>query len=129
MMRVAFLLFVSLIADAARAAEPVPPCRAHPERIGQCRVVHGRLSVGNGTPMTRIWIVGTRRLLGVTERWDRDGSEIDTLPANVLALLTRDPVGRDVYGNFEVCPFTRDRPGSMQMICVASASRLHVRLR
>jgi hypothetical protein len=70
-----------------------------------------------------------RRILGVTERWDRNGAEIDTLPANVLAALTRDPVGRDVFGDFEVCPFEVERPGRMQPVCVASARRLILRFR
>ena len=34
---------------------------------------------------------------------------------------------RQVFGDFEVCPFTRRRPGIMQMVCIAGASNLTVR--
>jgi len=30
----------------------------------------------------------------------------------------------DVYGNFEVCPFTESKPNEMQMVCVESAIHL-----
>jgi hypothetical protein len=30
--------------------------------------------------------------------------------------------GVRVYGNFEVCPFTQQKPGAMQMVCVQSVS-------
>ena len=29
-----------------------------------------------------------------------------------------------IYGDYEVCPLTRERPGWMQMVCIASGSRM-----
>lgn len=115
-----------LTADgAAAAAAPRSPCRSHSDLVGRCRTVHGRLSVWNGTPSLRIWIVGTRRILGVSE-WRMAEMERDLLPANVWAAFGDDPPNRQVFGDFDVCPFTRERPGWMQMVCVARAIRLHV---
>jgi hypothetical protein len=34
--------------------------------------------------------------------------------------------GTEEYGDFEVCPFTPDKSGHMQMVCVESATRLIV---
>jgi len=126
-MRTPLLVALALVvADvAAAAAPPRSPCRTHPDLVGRCRIVHGRLSVSNGTPSLRIWIVGTRRILGVSE-WRMAEWERELLPANVWAAFGDHPLDREIFGNFEVCPFTRDRPGWMQMICVARATRLHV---
>jgi hypothetical protein len=109
---------------AAAAAQPGAPCRTHPDLVGRCRTVHGRLSVWNGTPSLRIWIVGTRRILGVSE-WRMAEMERDLLPANVWAAFGDDPPGRQLFGDFLVCPFARERPRRMQMVCVARATRLH----
>ena len=124
------LLALSLIAAdfGAAAAQRPSRCRAHPDLVGRCRIVHGRLSVWNGTPSLRIWIVGTNRMLGLSE-WRLGGTERDLLPANVQTALGEHPPDRDVFGDFEVCPFTRSRPGWMQFVCVASARNLVPRTR
>lgn len=119
--------FALLAADAAAASGPrLPACRARPELVGACRTVHGRLFAANGTPSLRIWIVGTRRILGVTD-WRPGSGEDPILPANVRAALGDRPFDVQVYGDFEVCPFTRERPGWMQFVCVVSGRRLVVR--
>jgi len=30
----------------------------------------------------------------------------------------------EAYGDFYVCPFTREKPGEMQRVCIESASRV-----
>jgi hypothetical protein len=30
----------------------------------------------------------------------------------------------ELYGDYEVCPFTKFQPGRMQMVCIESGSRL-----
>jgi hypothetical protein len=30
----------------------------------------------------------------------------------------------EAWGDFEVCPFARERPGEMQMVCVESAKNV-----
>src|SRR5258707_8821616 len=80
--------------------------------IGSCYWVKGRLSYYNGTPSTRIWIVGTHRILGVP-------SEDSELPANVKSLLKN--FDDSIYAEFEVCPITEERTGEMRMVLVKSA--------
>ena len=43
-------------------------CRQHPQLIGKCFTVRGRLSVYNGAPALRLWKVGTRRVLGISDQ-------------------------------------------------------------
>src|SRR2546425_8900992 len=43
-------------------------CREHPALIGNCFTVRGRLSIYNGAPALRLWRVGTRRVLGISEQ-------------------------------------------------------------
>jgi hypothetical protein len=48
-----------------------------------------------------------------------------------LARLFADPRDFDkaAYGDFETCPFTRRRPGIMQLACIAGLRHLDVRAR
>ena len=36
-------------------------------------------------------------------------------------------LGVDIYGDFEVCPLSREKPGEMQFVCIESASNLVVK--
>ena len=62
-----------------------------------------------------MWSVGTKRILGVVP------SENEIVPE-----ITKQHVNFDtrLYGDFEVCPFSREKPGEMQIICVESAANL-----
>lgn len=90
-----------------------------------CRTVHGRLFASNGNPAVRIWVVGTKRILGIDA--DEDLS-LDQLPANVrgLWLPTGNLFNASVYGDFRVCARKPQRPGVMQMVVVTHASRLYL---
>lgn len=104
------LLFcsTSLVADDSVHAS----CKADKRVVAACFTVHGRLSNWNGNPTQRIWIIGTKRMLGV-----RVGTE------SPKAL--RDKLGDfdDVAtGDFEVCPFTHQQHGRMQIVCIAAVS-------
>lgn len=102
------LLFSVMIAFDPQAAT----CKANPNLRGKCFVVRGRLRAYNGNPTFRIWPAGTRRLLGVTGALP--GQE-PILPANLGASFDR-----DIFGAFEVCPFTTRQPGVMQRVCIES---------
>jgi len=102
----------SQIALGGVAAAETLPCKQDPRIIQQCFAVHGRLSV-HANMRAYLWPIGTNRLLGV---------------ANPdLERLFSVRIDRQVFGDFEVCPFTRRRPGIMQMVCIAGASNLTVR--
>jgi hypothetical protein len=82
------------------------------------RTVHGRLRYFNGNPTARIWIVGTRFMLGV-----RDGGEGVYIPKELSDLMNLD---RDIYADFEVQPLTPFRPGVMRIVMIRSASNIVV---
>jgi hypothetical protein len=99
------------------------PCREHPQVDGPCFNVHGRIRVYNGTPSARIWPVGTKRLLGVSEaRFYK--SEYSNMPPDLSHLLEWD---KEIFADFVVCPFTPDEPGVMRLVCVDSASNVVVK--
>jgi len=101
-------------------------CRSHPDRVGSCREIHGRVTAYNGTPTFRIWVVGTHRLIAPVARDWRESEEGGMLPPNVRAALGNRPFQTRVFADFEICPVARQRPGWMQDVCVVSARRLHV---
>jgi hypothetical protein len=126
-MKVAVLaLGLALAATALASSASAKP----PRTVGPCFSVHGRLTSGNGTPNWRIWPVGTRRMLGVFSRTGEAEFDGQTLPG-ALGVLFRSPKtrpvaeARGIFGDFEVCPITRRRPGWMQMVYIRSARRIH----
>jgi hypothetical protein len=108
----ALLLSASLFADDSVN----PACKADPRIVGACFKVHGRLSTWNGNPTGRIWIIGTKRILGV-----RDDIRYPVALGNRLGHF--DDVAT---GNFEVCPLTREQKGRMRIVCIASVSNIKV---
>lgn len=112
-------VFASLLAAPLQSQQD-RLCKGNPDLVDQCFKVHGRVRIVNGTGMV-IWRIGTDRLLGVEDE--------ETIPHNLSKALFKYDAkwGSDVYGDFEVCPFTKRKPEEMQMVCVESASRLVVR--
>ena len=103
--KVVFVLLTTLVCLCA-AENPVESCYE----------IRGRLSFWNGAPSTRIWIIGTHRMLGVHD-------EDQNLPSNLSELLKGD-FDDEVFGNFVVCPLTRYKAGEMQIVYVKSANHL-----
>lgn len=93
-------------------------CKTNPLLVDSCFSVQGKLSTYNGNPSLRIWPKGTHRLLGVI-----DDGESKSIPPNTRSLVG---FGRDVWGNFVVCPFSKAREGHMQFVCVEAASNVRV---
>ena len=110
---------------AAAAAEASPPCKGAPTVVDACFTVHGRLGVYNGIPI-RIWVVGTRRMLGVT---DATGGGVTVRPEIQTLLSASEPGATVVYGDYEVCPLSKAHPGWMQFVCIESAAHLIARRR
>ncbi len=101
------------------------PCRTHPQLVGACFTFRGRMSSWNGAPSVRIWRVGTKRILGVSEqRFRLEG--FCNLPPGLNSRLSFET---DLFGDFTVCPFTAEKPGEMEMVCVESGTNLEVRKR
>jgi hypothetical protein len=123
------LIFLVLITNVWAQSIPCEAkeksCRAHPQLIGRCFTVRGRLSVYNGAPALRLWKLGTKRMLGISEqRFAVPGYR--NIPSYI-----EDQVNADVavFGDFLVCPFTPQRPGEMQLVCIQSGKNLVVRKR
>ena len=100
-------------------------CREHPQLIGKCFNVRGRLSVYNGAPAVRLWRIGTRRLLGISEqRFNVPGYR--NLPESLAHELNGE---NEITGDFLVCPFTKPKPGEMQLVCIESAKNVSIEKR
>jgi hypothetical protein len=117
------LVFMTLLVAIPAFAAPPPKCKGNPKVIGACYSVHGRLSRGADTVILRLWPVGTKRILGIT-----GGPTLADADAAIWPQNLKFPFGdEDIYGDFEVCPFTPERKGVMQFVCIESASHLVVK--
>ena len=115
----AALLFQAGIAMVGFAATPA--CTQNTHLVGQCFTMQGRLSVhANMRPY--LSPIGTHRLLGIASP---DGAII--MPPEIERIFASPPFDRQLVADFEVCPFTRSRPGTMQMVCIAAAQNLKIR--
>jgi len=121
-----FLVVSSILPSSLPAREAQDKsCRQHPQLVGKCFTVHGRLSVYNGAPAMRIWKVGTKRMLGVSEqRFAVPGYR--NVPETIQNQLNQDV---DIFGDFLVCPFTRPKAGEMQLVCIDEGKKLNVQKR
>lgn len=96
----------------AVTSDETETCATDPDIVAACFTVRGRLSLWNGNPTARIWWIGTHHILGVTN---------EILPPNVMQYVDWDHY---VYGDFRVCPFTKEKAGVMQSVCIDSATKL-----
>jgi hypothetical protein len=100
-------------------------CREHPQLAGKCFTVHGKLSTYNGNPAVRLWRIGTKRVLGVSDqRFSLPGYR--NIPEDLAKQLDGE---NEILGDFLVCPFTRPRLGEMQLMCIESAKNVVVKKR
>lgn len=100
-------------------------CRTSPQLVGQCFVVHGRLSAGNGNPIFRIWPTGTKRMLGVNQSTHGSLDDPRDFPPEIRRFIPADVWNMPyLYGDYTVCPFTHEHPGWMQYVCIAAAMHL-----
>lgn len=123
-MRFALVTFIVLFASSKSFGTEIDMkagCKSNPQLVAACFTVHGRLSAYNGTPALRIWKIGTHRLLGILK--DEDPLAIPESIRNEVGF------GKDIYGDFLVCPFTESKPGQMQFACVEAVSNVQVRKR
>jgi len=107
------------------ASADLNSCSVSPQLVGECFIVHGRLSSANGNPTFRIWRIGSRRILGV---FNSEGADIESpgeLPPEILSVVPATGWDRnDIYGDFTLCPLEQEKPGWMQFVCIADATHL-----
>lgn len=118
------LIPCSVISRQEVRNSPSMPCRAQPALVGKCFKVRGRLSLYNGAPTIRLWRAGTKRMLGVSAGYSTAG--YSSIPEEIERSLDWE---KEVWGDFLVCPFTRQKPKEMQMICIESGRNIVVRKR
>ena len=118
----AVLVTAPVEAAAADALAQAAACRHSPKVVSACFTVRGRLSVANGTPSFRIWLVGTRRVIGVVAA-DGD-AEVAVLPPAVESRVVHGDEPRAMMGAYTLCPLSPRRPGRMQLACMAGARDL-----
>lgn len=122
------LLLLVIWGNAAAISTSAPAeksCRQHPQLFGKCSTVHGTLSVYNGNPAVRLRRSGTKRILGVSDQ-RFNLKEYSNIPESLRKRLNEDD---ELIGDFMVCPFTRSKPGEMQLICIESAKNVLARKR
>ena len=105
--------------QGAGAIDPKDGCRSNPALVGPCFEVQGRAFASNGTPSLRVAIKDTKRVLGVLP------SENEIAPKCLRREVT---FKQNVVGRFTVCPFSRDKAGTMRMVCVEEVRDAAVRV-
>jgi hypothetical protein len=98
-------------------------CREHPQLVSKCFNVRGRLAVYNGAPTLRIWKIGTKHVLGVSDqRFAIEG--VRNVPEEIQTKVDADKL---LYGDFLVCPFTMPRANEMQLVCIERVTNLRIK--
>ena len=120
--------FLTLLFVATCNSDETPDkrsCKEHPMLSGPCFKVRGRMSFFNGNPSLRIWPIGTKRMLGISEgRFYLKGYV--NVPQDLVGRLSWETA---MFADFTVCPFTDDKPGEMRLICVESADNISIKER
>src|SRR5437899_3871449 len=80
---------------------------------GQCFSIHARFAVYTGDGMEVLWPVGTHRLL-----WAESGTD------QLNALLGNHLDDSFIFGDFVVCPLTKEIAGEMRHVCIQHARNL-----
>jgi len=118
--RVRLLCFLALaggVAPEALAQQPAPQeqaCQCGPKRVGACFTVRGSISTYGRPPIVRIAVAGTKRVLGLEGGIPEFLEEDLEVPQNT------------VTGEFVVCPLTRPKAGTIQLVCIESSSNMVV---
>jgi hypothetical protein len=112
---------ILLLAAAALAASAT---NGPPARVGECKWVHGRFAIYNGSGVRRIWLTGTRRIIHLWD-WDED------VPPEIARyqMTSADYGGADdaLYGDFYVCAREPSRPDHMQHVRLVRTRDLALR--
>src|SRR4051812_41631513 len=114
-------LAVASLTPALFGADNPTICAKRTDLADPCYQIHGRLYLTNGTPSVKIWVIGTKRILAVQTLED---SEENIMPAKVSSQFLN--TATQVFADFQVCPFEKDTPGHMRMVCIESAKNMIV---
>lgn len=115
------VLAILVVAIPVCAAQP--KCKDNPKVVAACFSIHARANLGANSVPIYLWPVGTKRRLGVTGGPTLDDSIEPIYPKNLKFHSAND----DIFGDFEVCPFTPEKEGHLQLVCIESATHLVVK--
>src|ERR1700722_7567570 len=107
-----FVVMLFLILGLWPSASFAETCKDEPGLVGDCYAAHGRLRFYNGTPSARIWLFREKRMLGIHD---------DKLPSTIVPYAD---MNTEITGDFLVCPFTQQKPHTMQMVCVQDVAHM-----
>lgn len=116
-------LFSGLVWPQGGTPQVLKDCHDHPKLVGSCFEVKGKLSVYNGAPSLRIWKLGSKRILGISEQ-RYALPDVRKVPEEVEQAIKPEV---DLFGDYTVCPLTKSKPGVMQFVCVDKVRNLTVR--
>jgi hypothetical protein len=108
---ISFWLAATLALLAAPGEARTRTVQAPPMRKGDCHWVHGRFAVYNGSMVQRIWIIGTKRLVAM--------SDVEThVPWLIRAYEygSSHSINGPLFADFRICAMEDNRPGYMQLI-------------
>ncbi len=116
------ILGLVLILATLPATAGQSQCKENPKIVAACFSIHARANLGADSVPIYLWPVGTKRRLGVTGGPTLDDSIEPIYPRNLRFPTS----GADIFGDFEVCPFTPQKEGHLQLVCIESATHLVV---
>src|SRR5258708_28952 len=114
----AAVMSTMLLPASAQADGPIDPtkgCKSNPALVGACFALRGRVFPANGAYPMRIWPVGSKRYLGVLPPED------EIAPKSIKDEFS---FNKNIYADLVVCPFSEQRAGEMQFVCIESARNL-----
>ena len=121
MKQIAALLFCAVafpvFASGSQSIDPTKGCKSNPAIVGACFSVRSRISVANGGYPMRIWPIGTRRFLAVLP------PENEIAPDSIKDKFSYE---NQIFADLVVCPFSTQRSGEMQFVCIESATNVRV---
>lgn len=119
---IAGVVFAFLLSSGpSRAEKNEESCARDSRVVAPCYDVHGRLAV-SANLRAYIGVPASKRRLGVVMR-ENTGGMTTMWPAVIGENITLDNV---IWADYRVCPFTPQKPGVMQMVCIESVSNMRV---
>jgi hypothetical protein len=103
-----FSILMAAFLAGSTGAVPGPPLRT-----GECKWVHGRFSIYNGSSLRRIWIIGTHRIVALDDRDENIPLAIAHYQSNATEHFG---VEDALFGDFRICALERNQPGRMQHV-------------
>lgn len=115
-----FIIFILLLIHCTPAypAEDVL-CANDPRVIDACYGTEGTIIIyANMRPYLNP--DGTKELLGISQKSNTEDTDY-FWPADIEKMMSYNST---LHGNFRVCPFTKKKPGEMQIVCIQTARNL-----